>query len=67
MHSDISPFEIVSSLGSGAQKTVEIARAFIDESKIMILDEPTASFSKNEIEHLLGIIKRLKAEGISII
>jgi len=67
LHSEISPFEIVSTLGSGEQKTVEIARAFIQESKIMILDEPTASFSKKELEHLLGIIKRLAAEGISII
>jgi ABC-type sugar transport system ATPase subunit len=67
LHSDISPFDNVGLLGSGAQKTVEIARAFIEESKIMILDEPTASFSKKEIEHLLGIIKKLSAEGISII
>lgn len=67
LHSKISPFEVVSTLGSGEQKTVEIARAFIQESKIMILDEPTASFSKNEIEHLLTIIKKLKSEGISII
>ena len=67
LHSDISPYEIVGHLGSGEQKTVEIARAFIQESKIMILDEPTASFSNKEIDHLLGIIKRLSKEGISII
>jgi len=67
LHSDTSPFEIVGALGSGEQKVIEIARAFIEESKIMILDEPTASFSKKEIAHLLGIIKKLAAEGISII
>ena len=67
LHSNISPYEIVANLGSGEQKTIEIARAFIQESKIMILDEPTASFSKKEIEHLLGIIKKLASEGISII
>ncbi len=67
LHSDITPYDIVGNLGSGAQKTVEIARAFIQESKIMILDEPTASFSKKETEHLLDIIKKLSREGISII
>lgn len=68
LHSDITPYDIVGNLGSGAQKTVEIARAFIQESKIMILDEPTASFSKKETEHLLNIIKKLSREsGISII
>lgn len=67
LHSDISPHDIVGSLGSGEQKTVEIARAFIEDSKIMILDEPTSSFSKKETEHLLGIIRKLASEGISII
>ena len=67
LHSDISPYEIVGNLGSGEQKTVEIARAFIQESKIMVLDEPTASFSQKETDHLLGLIKVLAQEGISII
>jgi ribose transport system ATP-binding protein len=67
LHSDISPYDIVAHLGSGEQKTVEIARAFIQESKIMVLDEPTASFSKKETDHLLGIIRKLAGEGISII
>ena len=55
LRSDISPYDIVGSLSSGTQKTVEVARAFIKESKIMILDEPTASFSMTETEHLLEI------------
>jgi ribose transport system ATP-binding protein len=67
LHSDISPYDIVGNLGSGEKKTVEIARAFIQDSKVLILDEPTASFSKKETEHLLGIIKKLSSEGISII
>jgi len=67
LHSDISPFDIVGDLGSGAQKTVEIARALIQKSKVLILDEPTASFSKKEIDFLLNIIKKLSQEGISII
>lgn len=67
LNSTISPYDIVGQLGSGEQKTVEVARAFINKSKIMILDEPTASFSKKEIDHLLDVIKTLAKEGISII
>jgi ribose transport system ATP-binding protein len=67
LHSEISPYDIVGNLGSGSQKTVEVARAFIKESKVMILDEPTASFSKKETDHLLGIIRKLASQGISII
>jgi len=67
LHSEISPFDIVGDLGSGAQKTIEIARALIQKSKILILDEPTSSFSKKEIDFLLNIVKKLSKEGLSII
>lgn len=67
LHSDISPFDFIGQLGSGAQKTVEIAKALIQESKVIILDEPTSSFSQTEINHLLNIIKKLAQNGLSII
>jgi ABC-type sugar transport system ATPase subunit len=67
LHSSISPDDIVGNLGSGGQKTVEIAKALIQKSKVIILDEPTASFSQTEIENLLHIIKTLAQTGISVI
>ena len=67
LHSDISPYDIVGQLGSGGQKTVEIARGLIHESKVIILDEPTSSFTQTEISHLLGILKKLAKSGISIV
>jgi len=67
LHSNISPFDIVGQLGSGGQKIVEIARGLIQESRIIILDEPTSSFSQTEISHLLDILKTLSKSGISII
>ena len=67
LHSNISPDDIVGNLGSGGQKTVEIAKALIQESKVIILDEPTASFSQTEIEHLLSVIRKLAERGLSVI
>jgi ribose transport system ATP-binding protein len=67
LHSNISPYDIVGALGSGGQKTVEIAKGLIQESKVIILDEPTASFSQTEIEHLLHIIRKLAQGGLSVI
>jgi ribose transport system ATP-binding protein len=67
LHSEISPYDIVGQLGSGGQKTVEIARGLIHDSKVIILDEPTSSFTQTEISHLLDIIKKLAQSGISII
>jgi ribose transport system ATP-binding protein len=46
---------------------VEIARAVRAHSKMIIMDEPTASLSARETEELLEIIRYLKAEGVSII
>jgi ABC-type sugar transport system ATPase subunit len=67
LHANVSPNDIVGDLGSGGQKMVEIAKALIQDSKVLILDEPTASFSQTEIEHLLSIVKKLAQNGISII
>ena len=67
LHSDISPLDTVGELGSGAQKTVEIARALLQDSKIIILDEPTASFNQVETAHLFEILKKLVKNGQSII
>lgn len=67
LHSDVQPEDIVGDLGGGSQKIVEIAKALLQESKVIILDEPTASFSQTEIDTLLGVIRELADKGVSII
>jgi ribose transport system ATP-binding protein len=67
LHSDLSPFDIVGQLSSSARKIVEIAKALVQEAKVIIFDEPTASFSHVEINHLFEIIKRLAQNNKSII
>ncbi|MCL2033514.1 MAG: sugar ABC transporter ATP-binding protein [Oscillospiraceae bacterium] len=67
LNTSISPYDIVGSLGSGAQKTVEIARGLVQQSKVMILDEPTASFNREESNHLLEIVRTLREAGLGII
>lgn len=67
LHSNVSPDDIVGQLGSGGQKIVEIAKGLIQESRIIVLDEPTSSFSQTEINHLISILKKLAEGGISII
>ena len=46
---------------------VEIAKALSNDLKVLIMDEPTASLSDNEIENMFKIIKDLRAKGISIV
>ncbi len=54
-------------LGTGQQQMVEVAKALSVESRVLIMDEPTASLTETEIEHLFRIIRELKKHGIGII
>lgn len=66
-HPEISLDIPVRKLSIGARQVVEIARALTDKAKILIMDEPTSSLSQEDSELLFQIIKRLKAQGVSII
>ena len=61
------PETVVSKMGVGKQQLVEIARALSKETKILILDEPTASLNDDESEQLLDLILELKKEGLTCI
>ncbi len=54
-------------LPMGARQMVEIAKALMNEARIIIFDEPTTSLSQREKEKLFRTILALKAQGISII
>jgi len=49
------------------QQMVAIAKALSINSKVLILDEPTAVFTGSEIDLLFGIIEKLKKQGIAIV
>ncbi len=57
----------VRSLGVAQQQLVEVAKALSLDAKILIMDEPTAALSENEIVNLFDTIRRLKDTGVSII
>ncbi|HUX52610.1 MAG TPA: sugar ABC transporter ATP-binding protein [Spirochaetia bacterium] len=67
LNSDLNPDDKMSSLSSGEQKTVEIAKGLVFKRRVIILDEPTASFSSAEIDNLLEIIQTVRESGIGII
>ena len=67
LKSDLSPDLKMGELSSGQQKTVEIAKGLVFKRRVIILDEPTASFSSSEIDNLLDIIQTVKKTGLGII
>ncbi|KAJ52924.1 D-xylose transport system ATP-binding protein [Clostridium tetanomorphum] len=64
---DINPATKVKELGIGQQQLVEIAKALAKNAKLLILDEPTASLTDSEVKVLMGIMKGLKAKGVTCI
>ena len=64
---DINPTDMVGSLDTSRKQLLEIAKALHAEAKLFILDEPTTALNTEEIEHLFGIVRRLKGEGKSFI
>ena len=67
LKSNLNPDAKLGDLSSGEQKTVEIAKGLVFKRRVIILDEPTASFSSVEIDNLLDIIQTIKKTGLGII
>jgi len=63
----INPNQRVSELSVAQKQMVEIARAVASESDVIIMDEPTAAISEEEIQRLFKIIKNLKAKNVTVI
>ena len=66
-HDDISPDAPVGSLSVAAQQLVEIARAIAVGCRVLVLDEPTSSLGRADVERLFNLLARLKAQGHAIV
>jgi len=64
---DISVDVQLGTLSVAKQQLVAIARSLACKAKIIIMDEPTSSLSKGEVELFFTIIRSLKSEGISVV
>ena len=64
---NINTYTIVRSLSVAQQQMVEIAKAISYNSKILVLDEPSATLTEREIEQMFGIIRRLQQKGVGMV
>jgi len=66
-HPEIALDIPVRRLSVGARQIVEICRAIMDKARILVMDEPTSSLTREDTERLFQVIGKLKTEGVSII
>ncbi|MDB5296880.1 MAG: ABC-type sugar transport system, ATPase component [Phycisphaerales bacterium] len=64
---DIAPAALVRDLSMPQQQLVEIAAALGGDAKVLILDEPTASLSDREVDHLFRVVGELRAAGVGLV
>ena len=62
---DVAPTTEVSRLGVAQMQLIEIAKALCHESKLLVLDEPTATLTAREVDRLFEILRRLKTKGVT--
>lgn len=59
--------EIVSDLPLASRQLVAIARAIATRAKLVIMDEPTTSLTRREVDNLIDVVERLRLEGVTVL
>jgi simple sugar transport system ATP-binding protein len=64
---DVDPAQLAGSLSAAKRQMVEIARAVLNDARIIILDEPTAALTPEETDHLFELMTSLQKSGVAMI
>ncbi len=64
---DLDLDAVAGELPIGLQQMVAICRAFTGDLRLLVLDEPTASLTKGEIDNLFAVVRDMQAHGIAIL
>ena len=64
---DIDPDTYVADLNVAQKQMVAICRAIVQDARLLIMDEPTTALTTKEVERLFAIVRKLKADGVSVL
>ncbi len=64
---NVDPSQLAGSLSAAKRQMVEIARAVLNDARIIILDEPTAALTPEETDHLFELMASLQKTGVAMI
>jgi general nucleoside transport system ATP-binding protein len=63
----VNPQALIEDLSVGAQQRVELLKALYRNAKLLILDEPTAVLTPQEVEEFFGILRRMRDQGKTVV
>jgi ribose transport system ATP-binding protein len=66
-HAEIPPDAIAGRLSIGVQQLIEVARALVSQSRVIVFDEPTSSLTEPDAQRLFAVIDRLRRRGLGIV
>ena len=66
LKSETRPRDLVRKMSGGQRQAVAIARTRLSNAKLVLMDEPTAAISVRQVAEVLGLIRRMKAQGVSV-
>ena len=64
---DVDVTAELGALGLGVQQMIALARAVTTEARVVIMDEPTSSLERREVEVLFSVARRLRDQGVGIV
>jgi simple sugar transport system ATP-binding protein len=67
LKSETRPRDLVKQMSGGQRQAVAIARTRLSNSKIVLMDEPTAAISVRQVAEVLNLIRRLRDQGIAVV
>jgi simple sugar transport system ATP-binding protein len=67
LKSETRPRDLVKQMSGGQRQAVAIARTRLSDSRLLLMDEPTAAISVRQVAEVLDLIRRLKHQGIAVI
>ncbi len=63
----VDPSQLAGSLSAAKRQMVEIARAVLNEARVIIFDEPTAALTPEETDHLFDLMRTLQRSGVAMV